>query len=63
MKIIVDEMPKVGSECIFGKNGPQFAGKRYCDLDGQAHYCDDVKNCPYLKTLTDEQKEKENASE
>ena len=54
MKILVDKLPKSGDECLFGKNGPQFAGKRYCDLDGHMHYCDDPKYCPYLQPLATE---------
>lgn len=54
MKIIVDKMPENTEECIFGQNGPVFRGHRYCELSNGALYCLDPKECPYLKSLTDE---------
>lgn len=54
MRLIVDKMPKKTDECIFGQNGPQFRGHRYCELSNGTHYCDNVKECPYLMPLVSE---------
>lgn len=51
MRILVDKMPENTEECIFGQNGPVFAGKRYCDLSDGRYYCYDTSECPYLKSL------------
>lgn len=54
MKIIVDKMPETTEECIFGQNGPVFAGKRYCDLSDGKYCCCNTEECPYLQPLARE---------
>lgn len=49
MRIVVDEMPKTSSECIFNEPRTTSKDHPYCCLNTDySNVCTDPKNCPYL---------------
>lgn len=54
MKIVVDEMPKTSSECLFNEPRTTSKDHPYCCLNRDyANVCTDPKKCPFLIGIND----------